>query len=558
MTSNPTAIILHSLAEKRRWCCLLLVVLCFFLYLPGVFTLPATDRDESRFAQASRQMLASGDYVDIHFQKTARHKKPVGIYWLQATSTALWGENTNNPIATYRLPSLLGAIATILAVYIGGCWLFTPLTGLLAALIMASTMLLQVEARLAKTDAMLLATISWSQIIMLRAWLQQSLPRYLAYSFWAVLAAGVLIKGPLIFLVLGGTLLALCVGGEKPRFQPVKWQWLKQLRPLSGLLLFAVLALPWYILVMQRTHGAFAQGSLMEDFIPKLLKGQESHGAPPLYYMAMLPLCFFPAFPLLIAGLPQWWQQRKMPVIRALLCWAVPGWVVFELVPTKLLHYVLPFYPALALLAAHGVVMLLSLNRLPRLSVIGRILAVGSFVLVTLAYAALLPVIGWHIDGHIAPLAVLASIVMLAGMLIAFILWQRQQLLPALGSALVTASLFFILAFQFVLPNLQKPWLGRSLVQIASNTHINLESALVVGISEPSLVIWWGTNIEFTDAAHAADILAEKNVPLIIAEPEWPVFQQYWHGASLREIGRVQAFNMSKGKEMQFLLLAKP
>src|SRR5438270_13844920 len=90
----------------------LLGLLGLLLWLPGVLSLPALDRDESRFAQSARQMVESGDAVDIRFGHVPRYKKPVGIYWLQAASTKLAGWGRDDRIWTYRLPSLAGAIAT--------------------------------------------------------------------------------------------------------------------------------------------------------------------------------------------------------------------------------------------------------------------------------------------------------------------------------------------------------------------------------------------------------------------------------------------------------------
>ncbi|HUO01151.1 MAG TPA: hypothetical protein VMU31_00100, partial [Rhizomicrobium sp.] len=73
----------------------LLAVLCLMLWLPGILSLPALDRDESRFAQSSRQMLDSGNFVDIRFGQVPRYKKPVGIYWMQAATTAIAGHAEN-------------------------------------------------------------------------------------------------------------------------------------------------------------------------------------------------------------------------------------------------------------------------------------------------------------------------------------------------------------------------------------------------------------------------------------------------------------------------------
>ena len=90
-----------------------LALVCVLLWLPGVVSLPALDRDESRFAESSRQMLDSGNYVDIRFGQVPRYKKPVGIYWLQAATTAAAGLSDHTHIWTYRLPSLLGGIIAV-------------------------------------------------------------------------------------------------------------------------------------------------------------------------------------------------------------------------------------------------------------------------------------------------------------------------------------------------------------------------------------------------------------------------------------------------------------
>ncbi|HIJ63980.1 MAG TPA: glycosyl transferase, partial [Rhodospirillaceae bacterium] len=94
---------------------LLLTLLSLALYLPGLSAIPPIDRDEARFAQASRQMLESGDFVRINFQGESRAKKPVGIYWMQAATAHLL--DAENAIWAYRLPSVLGALAAVLLTF---------------------------------------------------------------------------------------------------------------------------------------------------------------------------------------------------------------------------------------------------------------------------------------------------------------------------------------------------------------------------------------------------------------------------------------------------------
>src|SRR3982750_3810102 len=87
---------------------LLLAGFCLLLYLPGIAAIPPLDRDEARFAQATRQMLGTGDFLRIRFQDEARNKKPAGIYWLQAGSVSLFSTPGSTAIWPYRLPSLIG------------------------------------------------------------------------------------------------------------------------------------------------------------------------------------------------------------------------------------------------------------------------------------------------------------------------------------------------------------------------------------------------------------------------------------------------------------------
>src|SRR6201991_1582439 len=139
------------------------LILCgLLLFLPGFFNIPPIDRDEARFAQATKQMVESGDFVDIRFQEDVRYKKPVGVYWLQAaaaeTASALGLSGAQVRIWLYRVPSLIGAIGAVLLTYWTALAFVTRRGALLAALIMCSSILLGVEARLAKTDAMLLLT----------------------------------------------------------------------------------------------------------------------------------------------------------------------------------------------------------------------------------------------------------------------------------------------------------------------------------------------------------------------------------------------------------------
>jgi len=199
-----------------------LVLCCIVLFVPGFVTIPAIDRDEARFAQATKQMVESGDFVDIRFQDDVRYKKPVGVYWLQAaaveTASKLGLPRAQLRIWLYRVPSLIGAIGAVLLTYWTALAFVTRRGAALAALLMASCVLLGAEARLAKTDAMQLLSVTAAMGAMARvylSWQRGEDPVHPSWSapaiFWTALAGGILLKGPLILMFVGLTILALAI-----------------------------------------------------------------------------------------------------------------------------------------------------------------------------------------------------------------------------------------------------------------------------------------------------------------------------------------------------------
>src|ERR1700676_3594197 len=251
-----------------------LVLVALLNFLPGFFDIPPIDRDEARFAQATKQMIENRDYVDIRFQDEVRYKKPVGIYWLQAgavtSARALGMSQALTTIWLYRVPSLVGAIGAVLLTYWTALAFVSRRAAFLAGLMMASSILLGVEARFATTDAMLLATVVAAMGVLARFYLPEQRAQLdtrstwvLPAIFWTALAVGVLLKGPLILMVVGLAALALVVIDRRA-------DWLKGLKPLIGLLWFAALVLPWFVAIIGRADDAFIAQSVGHALIPKL------------------------------------------------------------------------------------------------------------------------------------------------------------------------------------------------------------------------------------------------------------------------------------------------
>src|SRR3981189_2108123 len=299
------------------------LLLCgLLLFLPGFFNIPPIDRDEARFAQATKQMVERGVFVDIRFQDDVRYKKPVGVYWLQAavveTASALGLPRAQVRVWLYRVPSLVGAIGAGLLAYRTGLRFVTRRGAILAALILCSSVLLGAEARLAKTDAMLLLSVVAAMGAMARvylSWQRGEDPAHPPWSwpaiFWTALAGGILLKGPLILMFVGLTIVTLAILDRSAA-------WLWRLRPVWGLMWVLVLVLPWFVAIFWRAGDAFFADSIGGDMLSKL-SAQESHGAPPGLYLLLFWVTFWPGAALAGMAAPAVWQGRGGAGGRTLL-----------------------------------------------------------------------------------------------------------------------------------------------------------------------------------------------------------------------------------------------
>ena len=209
--------------------------------LPGLFAMPPLDRDESRFAQATAQMLETDDLVVIKFQDQPRFKKPVGIHWLQAASVTAFSAVEDRGVWAYRIPSLLGAMLAAAACAWGASALLGPKTGLLAGGMLGATILLSTEAFIAKTDAALCGFTTLAMAALARIYAAHlaggKVHRWIKVAFWVGLAMSVLIKGPVGLMVVALSVVALWIWDRKaPWIKNLGWGW--------GLTLAAAIVLP--------------------------------------------------------------------------------------------------------------------------------------------------------------------------------------------------------------------------------------------------------------------------------------------------------------------------
>ncbi|MDQ0506132.1 ArnT family glycosyltransferase [Xanthobacter agilis] len=539
--------LLDRAATRHAHACLLLVIVALFAFLPGFFSLSPIDRDEARFAQATKQMLESGNYVDIRFHVQVRYKKPVGIHWLQAASVklgeAVVGPSARTSIAFYRLPSLIGAIGAVLLTYWTALVFVSRRGALIAGLLMASCVLLGVEARLAKTDAVLLFTIVAAFGALARAYLQPAGARMsdfkLAAIFWTAMAGGILIKGPMAPLFVGLAVLALAITERSGRF-------LKPLKPLPGLLWCLLLVLPWFIAIYYVTNGAFYQLAVGVDMLGKVTEGQEGHWGPPGTYLLAVWGTFWPSVVLAAMAVPFAWRARREPAVRFLLAWVVPTWIAFEIAATKLPHYVLPLYPGLAILAALALernALAKAGSRLAGLvwlwSVMAGLLAValgGAYLWLGSGFG----VLAWPLLLVAVGLAVIAARAL-----------PRTGVEGAFLTMVVAALFLYFAVYQVLLPQMRAVWISERLAAIAAETGCPAENIASVPYQEPSLVFLVGTRINYIAPTEAADLLKKGGCALAFIDRKMqPLFEKRAAELNLKysAIATVDGFTYNGGR----------
>lgn len=526
-----------------------LTLLCALLYLPGLATIPPTDRDEARFMQATRQMIETGDYVNIRFQDEPRNKKPAGIHWLQTAAVALAGQGPATPWP-YRLPSVLAAWVAVMGTCYLGARLFDRATGAVAGLVLATSFMVVIEAHIAKTDATLLAATVAALGALGVLYTGKDAPRpslAAALVFWVALAAGALVKGPVSCVVALAAVAALWIADRDAR-------WLARTRPLLGLPLALVLVLPWFLASSGSADGNnFLVEAVRGDLIPKLVGGQESHGAPPGTHLVAGLVTAWPWSLLFPFALVFAWRQRACPAVRFCLAWLGAAWLLFEIVPTKLPHYTLPAFPAFALLAAHG----LRADALPALmrTVAGRLYR-GLWITATLAVAGGVIYAAATYGAAARAPALGAALALAVGAAAAVLDWRKDR---AALTAAAGAVAFAVLLSAGVVPRLSALAVSpRLAAALAPHRADAAGPVFLAGYSEPSAVFLIGTDTVLTTTASVtAHVLAHPGaVGVVESEHVARIARAAADaGAALRTLGEVSGYNYSKGDPVHLSII---
>jgi 4-amino-4-deoxy-L-arabinose transferase-like glycosyltransferase len=342
----------------------------------GFTPAPLWDEDEPRFAAVARAMVETGDWVVPMYNGHLAVDKPVLMHWCMAAAMTVFGTNE----FAARLPSAVAALLTALALLRAGSRWFDADTGVVAALAFVGCLLVGIEAHAATPDAILVALTTWATVLAAEPLLpaartgaaspaRLSLGRAAAVGGLCGLA--VVCKGPIGFVGPAAVIVPwvgwlaverrMAAGGGFLRSLPAATlDVLRAVRPVTILAAALAVAAPWYVAVSLRTAGAWPAGFFFVHNVGRFMAPMEKHGGNVLYHpltmlVGMYPWSCFLPLAIVLAGWRLW--RRTEPAARAatwalLLLWLAVWVGGFSAAATKLPNYVLPAYPAAALLVA--------------------------------------------------------------------------------------------------------------------------------------------------------------------------------------------------------------
>jgi 4-amino-4-deoxy-L-arabinose transferase-like glycosyltransferase len=328
----------------------ILVTFCFLLFILEVGRWDLWDPDEPRYAEVAREMVNSGDWILMHLNGKTYGDKPPLFFWLIVLSSYLWGGFT--PFAVRFAPALFGMLTVLLTFFLGKN-LYSPRTGFLSGLILATS----VEFAYLSTRANIDTTLTFfttASILCFLLWFQKGkgkksyedpmggLP---FFGFYIGMALATLAKGPVGFVIpLLVSLIYLTIQRD--------WKGIKGMRLLPGMLLFLAIVLFWYLPAVIAGGKAYLQETLLKHTVDAYAKGW-THVRPFYYYFVNFPMDFLPWFLFLpgaiVTGLSKK-KERQPKEFLFLLIWFLSIFFFFSFSKGKRPIYLLPIYPAASLL----------------------------------------------------------------------------------------------------------------------------------------------------------------------------------------------------------------
>jgi 4-amino-4-deoxy-L-arabinose transferase-like glycosyltransferase len=515
----------------------LIIACAAALYLIGNGSVSLWDRDEPRYAQTSRQMLQSGDWVVPHYLDKVRTAKPVFIYWCQATSMRVFGDQGDAGVFAARFPSAVAMTVVLILLTVVFRKYVGPERTFWSLLILATSGLVLWSAKACTTDAVLLLGVTVSQLCLHAIWRgRASWPVVIALAL-GIAEAG-LTKGPVVLGILAMTLAMLGLFRLIDRRTPSSryseeraGEWGREdvsspplpnplpgvpgrgklgavLKLLVAIAIITLLVAPWLYLVQKRA-SAFLGSSVSHDVLNRIAQPLEGHRGPPGYHLALLFATFFPWSILLPMAIVSAWKNRSDPQIRFALAAVIGPWLMFEIVQTKMPPYMLPTFPAIAFLTADAVVRCL---RGEKDDLNGRGIAVGATIIGTVAMAIAAVTVGASRafgESLTAPTILAATAVAFAAVVI--VSFRRGMAPTGLLAMGVGVACIYAVLFGLYLPRAEHLKLSKRAADILNHSRPSQPgNTEMIDYKEPSLAFYEGGNVRENSSMTLSQNVVDK------------------------------------------------
>ncbi len=309
---------------------------------------PLNVPDEARYTEIPLEMIATHDYITPHLDGIKYFEKPALFYWMQTSAIKILGNNN----WAYRITTELMAMLGCLFVYIGGRLLFDRRTGWLAAGVLATNILYFAFAHVVTLDMTLSVFMTGTLLsfIVAMRYPPGKTRRYLMWCCYIFAALAVMTKG-LVGIILPGFIVLVWMALFN------EWRQLKSCYLISGIVLFLLIVLPWHIAVQIKNPEFFYFYFIQQQFT-RYLTNYAGRFKPFWFFIPIITIGLYPWICFLVQAikfhLPQRWHERKTyKEALFLLIWATTIFVFFSLSKSKLIPYILPTIPPLALLIGH-------------------------------------------------------------------------------------------------------------------------------------------------------------------------------------------------------------
>lgn len=336
------------LTKHKHFYALLILFVAVLLFLPTLGAVGIFDSSDGYYSEGAREMIERGDLLTPILNYANYFEKPILNYWLIAACYKMFGVST----FAARLPAAISTVILGLLIYYRSLSAVGCRAAVMSALIFLTSPIVLIVGRFSLTDMPLCLFVS-AAIFLIFDGVFQSKSKVLYYGYIAV-ALAVLTKGPVALLLIFGALFSFLLlttrSGDK------LWKRIRRFRLVSGLFLAALISLPWYVAVHIATAGQFTNTFFIGQNMGRAL-GKVNHTAPWFYYLILFWGSFFPWSILLFSACVRVIKLGKFRLntprrqfVLFCVCWASFVFVFYSFVPTKLPTYILPMYPACALL----------------------------------------------------------------------------------------------------------------------------------------------------------------------------------------------------------------